>query len=69
MAFLLFPPVSRPALRPTQPFIQWVPRTLTPGLKRPEREADNSPPSIAEVKNVWSYTPTTPINLHGVELN
>jgi hypothetical protein len=26
------------------------------GIKRPEREADHSPPSSAEVKNAWSYT-------------
>jgi hypothetical protein len=29
-----------------------------PGLKRPGREADHSPPSSAEVKNAWSYTST-----------
>jgi len=28
------------------------------GLKRPKREADHSPSSSAEVKNVWSYTST-----------
>jgi hypothetical protein len=27
-------------------------------VKRAVREADNSPPSSAEVKNVWSYTST-----------
>jgi hypothetical protein len=27
-------------------------------VKRPEREADHSPPSSAEVKNAWSYTST-----------
>jgi hypothetical protein len=37
-------------------------------LKRPEREADHSPPSSAEVKNAWSYTSTTKIRLHGVVL-
>jgi hypothetical protein len=26
------------------------------GVKRPEREADHSPPSSTEIKNVWSYT-------------
>jgi len=26
----------------------------------PRREADHSPPSIAEVKNAWSYTSTPP---------
>jgi hypothetical protein len=36
------------------------------GVKRPAREADNSPPSSAEVKNAWSYTSITPIRLHGV---
>jgi hypothetical protein len=39
-----------------------------PGVKRPEREADHSPPSSAEVKNAWSYTSTTPIHPHGVVL-
>jgi hypothetical protein len=28
------------------------------GVKRPGREADHSPPSIAEFKNAWSYTST-----------
>jgi hypothetical protein len=33
------------------------------------READNSPPSSAEVKNAWSYNSTPPICLHGVVLS
>jgi hypothetical protein len=33
----------RPALGPTQPPIQWVPGALSPGVKRPGREADHSP--------------------------
>jgi len=33
----------------------------------PGSEADHSPPSNAEVKDVWSYT-STPIRLHGVVL-
>jgi hypothetical protein len=37
-----------------------------PGVKWPEREADHSPPSTAEVKNAWSYTSTPSIRLHGV---
>jgi hypothetical protein len=28
------------------------------GVKRPEREADHSPPSSAEAKDAWSYTLT-----------
>jgi hypothetical protein len=58
--------VSRPALVPTHPPIQWVPGALSLGVKRPKREADHSPPSSAEVKNAWSYTSTPPFRLHGV---
>jgi hypothetical protein len=36
----------------------WVPGALSLGVKRPEREADHSPPSSAEVKNAGSYTST-----------
>jgi len=39
------------------------------GVKRPGREADNSPPSGAEVNNVWSYASAPPIRLHGVVLS
>jgi hypothetical protein len=47
--------VSRTALGPTQPPVQWVPVAVSLGVKRPVREADHSPPSSAEVKNAWSY--------------
>jgi hypothetical protein len=51
MIFLLAS-VSRPALGPTQPPIQWVPGVLSPGGKaRLGRDADHSPPSSVEVKN------------------
>jgi hypothetical protein len=33
---------------------------VTPGLRRPVREPDRSPPSNAEVKNAWSYALTPP---------
>jgi len=36
------------------------------GIKRPERDADHSPPSSDEIKNEWSYASTTPTHLHGV---
>jgi hypothetical protein len=39
-----------------------------PGVKRPGREPDHSPPSSAEVRNVWSYTSTPQVRIHGVEL-
>jgi hypothetical protein len=42
--------VSRPALGPTQPPIQWVLVVLSLKVKRPGREADHSPPPSAEVK-------------------
>jgi hypothetical protein len=42
---------SRPALRPTQPPIEWVPGVLSLGAKRSGSEADRSPPTSAEVKN------------------
>jgi hypothetical protein len=52
-----FSTASRPALWPTQPPIQWVPGTLSPGVKRQGREADHSPPSSAEVKNDGATPP------------
>jgi hypothetical protein len=55
----LFTTASRLALGRTQPPIQWAPGALSLGVKRPEREAEHSLPSSAEVKNMWSYTSTT----------
>jgi hypothetical protein len=52
---LVFATASRPALGPTQPPVQWLSGALSP-----DREANHSPPSNAEVKNAWSYTSTTP---------
>jgi hypothetical protein len=48
---------------------QWVQHALSPGVKRPVREADNSPPSSAEVKKAWAYTIDPPFRLHGVAIN
>lgn len=43
--------------------------TLSAGLKRPEREADNFPPSTAEVKNAWNHMYLhSPKRFHGVVL-
>jgi hypothetical protein len=58
--FLLSTSASRPVLGPIQPPIQWVPGGSFPGLKRPGREAGNSPPTSAEIKNTWIYTSTLP---------
>jgi hypothetical protein len=43
--------------RAHQPPIQWVPGALSLGVKRPGREANQSPPSSAEVKYEWALPP------------
>jgi hypothetical protein len=54
----LFFTSSRP--EPTQPPIQWVPGTVSMGVKRPVRDADHSPRTNAEVKKMWIYTSIPP---------
>jgi hypothetical protein len=65
LGIFLFDTVSRPALVPTQPPIQWVPGALSLVVKRQRREAYQSPPRS---KNAWSYTSTPSIRLQGVVL-
>jgi hypothetical protein len=63
LGIFLFTTASRKALGPTQPPIQWVPGPLSVGIKRPEREADHSSPSSAEVKEwveLYLHSPNTP---------
>jgi hypothetical protein len=48
---LLFFTTFRSDLGPIQPLIQWEPGNISPAVKRPESEADHSPPSSVEVKN------------------
>jgi hypothetical protein len=52
----LFNTASRRVLGRIQSPIQLVSGTLTQGLKRLEREADNLPPSRTDVNNASSYT-------------
>jgi hypothetical protein len=52
--------VVQMALGPIQPSIEWVQWSLSQGVKRPGREDDHSPPTIAEVKKTWVYTSTPP---------
>jgi hypothetical protein len=56
----LFAIAFRPSLGYTQLLIQFVPAVLFPGIKRPSREADASPPSSDKVKNARSYYSTSP---------
>jgi hypothetical protein len=69
LGIFLFSTASGPYLEPTQPPIQWVSGPLSLRVKRPDREADHSPPSSAEVKNLWSYTSTPQICLHDMVLS
>jgi hypothetical protein len=54
----IFSTSPRPVLGPTQLPIQWVPGAISPGVRRPEPEADHSPPANPEVKKMWIYTST-----------
>jgi hypothetical protein len=69
MGFFLFNPASKPNVRPSKSRVKLVPCILSLGVKRPEREADYSPPSSVEVNNAWNYTSTPPIRLHSVVFN
>jgi hypothetical protein len=63
LEIFLFTTASRTALGPTQPPIQWVPRALSLGVKRPGSESDHSPPSSAEVKEsgeLYIHSPNKP---------
>jgi hypothetical protein len=63
MGILLFTTLSRMALGPTQPSIQWVRGALSLGVQRLGREADHSPPSSADVEEcvkLYLHSPNTP---------
>jgi hypothetical protein len=47
---------SRIALGPSSLISNGYRGALSPGVKRPGREADNLPPTTAEVKNTWIHT-------------
>jgi hypothetical protein len=53
----LFSALSKPALRPTQPPIQWVLGPLSLGVKLPVHEADHTPPTSADIKKRGSKHP------------
>jgi hypothetical protein len=51
---------SRPALGPSQPPVQWIPGVLSPGVKRPGRDADHSPHLVPRLSRNRSYTSSPP---------
>jgi hypothetical protein len=60
-----FNTMSRLALGPTQPRIQWVSEALSPGVKELRHETDHSPPSSAKVKEYMELYLHSTICLHG----
>ena len=57
-----FPHLSRPAVGPTQPPVEWVLGLFT-GVKRPGHGVDHPSPSSTKVKervNLYLYSPTGP---------
>jgi hypothetical protein len=60
---------SRLVLGNTQPPIQWVPGVLSLMGKRPGSEADQSPPTSAQVKKTVGLYIHSTIRLHGVVHN
>jgi hypothetical protein len=69
MALQSLLPVVQTDSKAHQPPFQCVPTAVSPGVKRPGREADHSPPTSAEVKKTWIYTSSPSIRLHGVVIN
>jgi hypothetical protein len=47
----------------TEPPIEYVSGALSPGIKQPEREADNSSPPSDEVKNGRTIPPTPKVSV------
>jgi hypothetical protein len=68
LVIFLFTTVSRTALVPTQPPIQWVKRALFLGVKRPGVKLTTHIHLVPRSKNEWRFTSTPPIRLHGVML-
>jgi hypothetical protein len=65
-----FTTVSRPALGPIQPLIQWLTRALSLQVKQLVGVRLTTYLHLAlRSKNAWSYTSTSPICLHGVMLS
>jgi hypothetical protein len=64
---LLLASASRPPLGPTQPPVQWVPRALSPGVKRDQGVMLTTHPHLVpRLRMSRSYTSSHPKRLHGV---
>jgi len=50
--------MSRFALWPTSPPIQWVQVALSLRVKQLKRDTEDLPLSNAEIKNLWEFTST-----------
>ena len=59
------PHLSKPALGPTQPPIQWVP-DLSGGVNLPGRGVDLAPHLAPRLKKEYSYNSTTPLGLRSL---
>jgi hypothetical protein len=49
--------IGRSVMRPTRPLIKWLQGTVSSGVKRQWREANNSPPSSVDVKSGGATLP------------
>ena len=56
--------MARPALGPTQPYVQWVPGLCR--VKRPGRGVDDPPYLPSRLQKGQSYTCTPPLGLRGL---
>ena len=53
----------------TQAPIQWIQTALSSVVSWTGHEANLSPPPYTKVKNIWSYTSTPTVHLHGSHRN
>jgi len=59
-----FPCPARPAYRPTQLSVRWVPG-FPPGVKRRWLDADHPPLLAHNLRMGWSYISAFPLHMHG----